>query len=181
MSAADPSEITTRRAVPADAALLAELGASTFTDTFAADNTPENLAQYLADAFGEEIQRAELEDPEISVFFAERNGAVVGYVMLREGPAPEDVRGFDVLEIARLYARRQDRGSGVGRALMQRAIREAAAGGKEALWLAVWERNASAMEFYRRWEFFEAGSKSFKLGDDLQNDLVMVRRIARES
>jgi diamine N-acetyltransferase len=181
MSAADPSEITTRRAVPTDAALLAELGASTFTETFAADNTPENLARYLSGAFGEEIQRAELEDADVTVYFAERGGEVVGYVTLREGPAPQAVHGLDALEIARLYARRLARGSGVGRALMQRAIREAAARGKEALWLAVWERNAPAMEFYRRWEFFEAGSQPFELGDDLQNDLVMVRRIARES
>ena len=78
MSVADPSEITTRRALPADAALLAELGASTFSETFAADNTPENLARYLAESFGEEIQRAELEDPDVSVFFAERDGEVVG-------------------------------------------------------------------------------------------------------
>lgn len=183
MSASAPSEITTRRALPGDAALLAELGASTFSETFAADNTPDDLAQYLAGAFGEAVQRAELEDPEVSVFFAERDGAVVGYVMLRDGAAPQEVSGVDdVLEIARLYARREARGSGVGSTLMQLAIREAAARGKDALWLAVWERNATAIDFYRRWEFFEAGvSKPFKLGDDLQNDLVMVRRIARES
>ena len=101
--------------------------------------------------------------------------------MLREGRAPEGVGDFEMLEIARLYARRASKGSGVGRALMQRALQEAAARGKDAIWLAVWERNAPAMAFYRRWEFFEAGSKSFKLGDDVQNDLVMVRRIARES
>ena len=183
MSAADPPEITTRRALPADAALLAELGASTFSDTFAPDNTPDNLVRYLAGAFGEEIQRAELEDPEVSVFFAERDGAVVGYGMLRDGPAPPEVRGVDdVLEIARFYARREARGSGVGRTLMQLAIREAAARGKDALWLAVWERNVTAIDFYRRWEFFEAGvNKPFQLGDDLQTDRVMVRRIARES
>jgi diamine N-acetyltransferase len=181
MSTSVPSEITTRRAVPSDAALLAELGASTFADTFAPDNSPENLAQYLSEAFGEEVQRAELEDPDVSVFFAEREGEVVGYVMLREGPAPQIVRGFEVLEIARLYAHRLAQGSGVGHALMQRAINEAAARGKEALWLGVWERNTRAIEFYRRWEFFEAGTQPFKLGGDQQNDLVMVRRIARES
>ncbi len=31
-----------------DAGLLAELGARTFSDTFAADNTPENMSDYLA-------------------------------------------------------------------------------------------------------------------------------------
>ena len=87
----------------------------------------------------------------------------------------------DLAEVRSLAVRPEAGGKGVGRALMQRAIREAAARGKEALWLAVWERNAPAIDFYRRWEFFEAGSQPFKLGDDLQNDLVMVRRIARES
>jgi diamine N-acetyltransferase len=182
MSSADAHpEITTRRAEPSDAALLAELGASTFTDTFAADNAPTDVAAYLSGTYGEEIQRAELEDPDITVFFAERNGEAVGYVMLREGPAPQVVRGFDLLEIARFYVRDSAKGTGVGPVLMQRAIHEAAVRGKEALWLGVWERNARAIEFYRRWEFFEAGSQPFKLGEDQQTDLVMVRRIARES
>ena len=181
MSADDSSEITTRRAAPSDAALLAALGRATFSDTFAADNTPEDMATYLAEAFGDDVQRAELENADVSVFFAERAGEAVGYVMLREGPAPPMVRGFDVLEIARLYATPHAKGTGVGRALMQRAIHEAAAHGKEALWLGVWERNTRAIEFYRRWEFFEAGSQPFTLGGDEQNDLVMVRRIARES
>jgi ribosomal protein S18 acetylase RimI-like enzyme len=174
-------EVTTRRADPGDATLLAELGASTFADTFAADNTPADIEAYLAESFGEAIQRAELEDPDVTVLFAEARGEVVGYVMLREGPAPQVVRGFDLLEIARLYVRGDAKGKGVGKVLMQRAIHEAASRGKEALWLGVWERNTRAIEFYRRWEFFEAGSQPFKLGDDQQNDLVMVRRIARES
>ena len=181
MSERVPQEITTRRADPSDAALLAELGASTFADTFAADNAPADIEAYLAESFGEKIQRAELEDPDVTVFFAERNGEVVGYVMLREGPAPQIVRGFYLLEIARFYVRGDAKGSGVGRVLMECAIHEAAARGKEALWLGVWEKNARAIDFYRRWEFFEAGSQPFKLGSDQQNDLVMVRRIARES
>jgi GNAT superfamily N-acetyltransferase len=161
--------------------VLAELGASTFAATFASENTPADMASYLAESFGEEIQRAELEHPDVTVFVAERGKDTVGYVMLREAPAPPALEGFDVLEIARLYVREHVKGAGVGRVLMQRAIHEAALRGKEALWLGVWERNARAREFYRRWEFFEAGAQSFKLGDDLQNDIVMVRRIARES
>jgi ribosomal protein S18 acetylase RimI-like enzyme len=181
MSSVAPPAIITRRASASDAALLTELGASTFADTFAAVNRPEDFALYMSQAFGEDIQRAELEDPDVSVYFAERGGDTVGYVMLRERPAPEVVQSFDVLEIARFYARRIAIGTGVGAVLMQRAIHEAAARGKEALWLGVWERNARAIEFYRRWEFFEAGSQPFILGNDPQTDLVMVRRIARES
>jgi len=173
--------VVLRRATPDDAALLTELGASTFTETFASVNTPEDFAAYMSASFGESIQRAELEDPLVTVYLAERGGDAVGYVMLRERPAPRMLGGHDALEIARLYARRSSIGTGVGGALMQRAIDEARARGKDALWLGVWEHNARALAFYRRWQFFEGGTQPFLLGSDLQTDLVMVRRIARES
>jgi len=40
--------VTIRRANSDDAKLLAELGAHTFEETFAADNTSEDMAAYLA-------------------------------------------------------------------------------------------------------------------------------------
>jgi diamine N-acetyltransferase len=181
MSSDATPAMTMRRATKDDAALLAELGASTFTETFAAANDPADFAAYLSAAFGEAIQRAELDDPDVTVIFAERDGEAVGYVLLREGPTPSMVGGFDALQIVRLYSRRSAIGTGVGATLMQHAVNEAAARGKEALWLGVWEQNARAIEFYRRHDFFEAGTQPFLLGTDLQNDLVMVRRIARES
>src|SRR6516165_10771278 len=51
-----------RRVTAEDAQLLAELGERTFRDAFADQNTAENLQLYLAQAFGEEKQRAELSD-----------------------------------------------------------------------------------------------------------------------
>ena len=180
MSGRRSSPLVTRLAGPADAALLAELGASTFAETFESVNAPDDFAAYVAAAFGEPIQRAELEDPETTVFFAERDGDAVGYVMLRERKPPSSV-DEDALEIARLYARRDAVGTGVGAALMQRALAEAAGRGKDAVWLGVWERNERAMRFYESWGFYRAGTQPFLLGTDLQTDHVMVRRIARES
>jgi ribosomal protein S18 acetylase RimI-like enzyme len=181
MSAGGRLPVTTRRAVPEDAPILTELGASTFRDTFEADNTAEDFAAYMAVAFAEPIQRAELEDADTTVFFAERAGQIVGYVMLREGKAPSCVASSDALQIARLYARRASLGTGVGGALMQRALAEAAARGKDAVWLGVWDRNLRAIRFYESWDFFQSGTQPFLLGADLQTDLVMVRRLARES
>src|SRR5436305_6994624 len=74
--------VTVRRADVADASTLAELAASTFTETFAEANTPEDFAAYMAAAFGESIQRAELEDENSTVFLAERDGEAVGYIMV---------------------------------------------------------------------------------------------------
>ena len=181
MSGSERSSIATRVAGPSDAALLTELGASTFAETFEAANTPDDFAVYMAAAFGEEIQRAELQDPDTTVYFAERDGDAVGYVMLREGRPPSSVSADDALQIARLYARQRELGRGVGAALMQRALAEAAGRGKDAVWLGVWDRNERAIRFYESWGFHRTGSQPFLLGSDLQTDLVMVRRLARES
>jgi diamine N-acetyltransferase len=181
MRTTNTAHVATRPARPDDAALLTELGASTFRETFESANTPEDFAAYMAAAFGEAIQRAELEDPDTTVFLAERDGEAVGYVMLRERKTPSTVELDDALEIARLYARKHAVGSGVGAALMQRALAEAAGRGKDAVWLGVWERNTRAIAFYESWGFHRCGTQSFLLGSDLQTDLVMVRRLARES
>ena len=61
---------------------------------------------------------------------------------------------------------------------MQRCLDEAAARDQRTIWLGVWERNARAIAFYRRWDFADVGSQSFQLGGDLQSDRVMVRRVA---
>ena len=173
--------IAIRPARPDDAALFTELAASTFRETFEQANAPEDFAAYMAAAFGEPIQRAELEDPATTVFFAERAGDTLGYGMVRERAAPSVAGMEEALEIARLYARKRALGSGVGAALMQRALAEAAGRGKDAVWLGVWEHNQRAIGFYEAWGFHRCGTQPFLLGTDVQTDLIMVRRIARES
>ena len=181
MNAPTSSSIATRPARLDDAALLTELGASTFRESFESANTPDDFAAYVAATFGESVQREELEDESSTVFLAEREGEAVGYIMLREGRTPSCVASSEALEIARLYARKATLGTGVGATLMQRALSEAAGRGKDVVWLAVWERNARAIRFYEEWDFHPTGTQPFLLGTDLQTDLVMVRRIARES
>jgi ribosomal protein S18 acetylase RimI-like enzyme len=68
-------------------------------------------------------------------------------------------------------------GRGVGAALMQAALREADARGCDAIWLDVWENNNRAIDFYRRWGFVEIGTQPFRLGNDTQRDLLMVRHV----
>jgi ribosomal protein S18 acetylase RimI-like enzyme len=157
-----------RIATAADAALLAELSERTFRETFAADNTPENMAAYLASAFSESIQAAELADEATIFLIAEIEGAPVGYAKLQ-------LDGDDTIEINRLYAATERIGSGVGAALMQASLDEASRRGREKVWLAVWDQNQRARAFYQKWGFEQVGSKPFVLGDDVQTDLVLTR------
>ena len=173
--------VTIRRATPADNALLAEIGARAFSDTFAADNTPENMAAYLAASFGPDRQAAELADPRGLFLIAEIEGQTAGYARLREGALPGPLPGAASaqrpMEIVRFYALKEWIGRGVGAALMTACLAEARQRGCGALWLDVWERNPRAIAFYRRWGFADVGTQAFLLGDDRQTDILMQRNL----
>lgn len=168
-----PALVAVRLADVRDAALLAELGERTFAETFAADNSSEDMAAYLAEAFSPSIQRAEVADPDAAFFVAEVEGRAAGYAKLYARAAPACVPGERQVEIARLYASREWLGRGAGARLMDRCVEEARAAGCEVLWLGVWERNLRAQAFYRKRGFRVVGEQSFRLGSDEQTDLVM--------
>jgi diamine N-acetyltransferase len=171
-----------RPATSADAARLSQLGATTFRETFEGENTPEDMARYLAEAFTPDRQAAEITDPAGTVLLAERRGQsgdaeLVGYVHLVSGPAPAAVQGPAPLELKRLYVARAWHGQGVGQALMDAALDAARARGAETLWLGVWERNPRAVAFYRKYGFTRVGEHTFVLGADAQTDWVLARPI----
>lgn len=170
-------DVTIRRGTLADAALLSELGARTFSETFAADNTPEDLAAYVATSFNLAQQTSELEDPGSSFLIAEVNGQAAGYAKLHDGEPEKGVEGAKPIELVRLYVSRDWLGRGVGEQLMRACIDEARQTGHETLWLGVWERNARAQAFYRKWNFRAVGEHMFQLGADLQRDILMERAL----
>ncbi len=170
-------DVTIRHANSDDARLLAELGASTFNETFAADNTSEDMDAYLAAHFSVEQQAAELAHPASSFLIAEVDGKAAGYAKLQAGEPPKDIEGAKPIELVRLYVSSEWFGRGVGEALMRACLDMARNAGHETLWLGVWERNARAQAFYRKWEFRAVGEHIFQLGADAQRDILMERAL----
>lgn len=166
-----------RRGEAHDAAILAELGARTFSETFLEHNNPADIAAFVADTYGPDKQAAELADPATIILVAELDGEAVGFAKLHAGPAPACVVGPAPIELARLYVARDQIGRGVGEALMRKVVEEAEGAGHATLWLGVWERNERAQRFYRRWQLEAVGAHVFVVGSDPQTDLVMSRGI----
>ena len=156
-----------------DAELLSTFGAKTFYDTFAKDNTPENMDLYLKGSFSPEIQLAELSAPDVIFLIAEEENEPIGYAQLILNSRHESLKSIKPLEIRRIYASQEYIGKGVGRELMKAAIREAGERKCACIWLDVWEKNPRAIQFYEKWGFKQVGTQTFKLGDDLQHDLIM--------
>lgn len=162
-----------RRATPPDAAALAELAARTFSDTFAAQNRPEDIEAYLAKAYGEVQQRREIEDPSIVTLLVD-DDALVAFAQLRGSHSDHG----DV-ELARFYVDREHHGRGIAQMLMRAAFDAARDLGGATVWLGVWEHNARAIRFYEKCGFRDTGSQPFILGSDVQTDRVMTLDLSR--
>ncbi|HKU74667.1 MAG TPA: GNAT family N-acetyltransferase [Pyrinomonadaceae bacterium] len=169
--------VSIRRANADDAKLLAELGARTFEETFAADNTSEDMDTYLAAHFSVDQQTAELAHSASTFLIAEVDGVAAGYAKLQAGDPPKEIGGAKPIELVRLYVSQEWLGRGAGAALMRACLDEAQSAGHETIWLGVWERNARAQAFYKKWDFRAVGEHMFQLGLDAQRDILMERAL----
>jgi diamine N-acetyltransferase len=168
---------TIRPGVPADAGPLASFAARIFEDTFGSANDPGDMALHLSTAYGLAQQTRELSDPAIGTLLVEIDGALAGYAQIREGKAPDCVRGAGPIEIQRFYVDRRWQGRGLAQELMNAVRKAAAVRGGRTLWLGVWERNERAQAFYRKCGFTDVGSQPFMLGLDRQTDRIMSRAL----
>ena len=156
-----------------DAAVLADLGRRTFHETFAADNTPEDMAAYTAEAFTVGRLAAELREPGAVYLVAEAPPNVLGFARLAPEAPPACITGPGPVRLVKLYVSADAIGSGVGAALMRSSVEWAGETGHRSLWLGVWEHNHRAKAFYERWGFVPVGTESFRLGGDDQTDVLM--------
>lgn len=169
--------IDIRRGVASDDAMLAEFAARTFSDTFAADNRPEDLQSHFAASYGVAQQRKELVDPDVITLLAVSNGGLVAYAQIRRSLPPACVTQDHVVELHRFYVDRPAHGSGIARMLMSEVRRAVLELGGRHVWLGVWERNARAIAFYKKTGFIDVGSHDFYVGSDRQTDRVLVARV----
>ena len=161
-----------------DGPTLAELGARTFRETFEAICSSRDLAEFLAEAYGDAIQRTELADPSRPALVLEIDGVPAGFLQLRLGHREPCIEGVRPVELQRIYLLREAQGGGHGAALMAAALRLARAWGADVIWLGVWEHNDRALAFYARHGFRVAGDHVFMIGQQVDRDLILVKDLA---
>lgn len=156
---------------------LIAISKETFYETFRADNTPENMANYLATAFTVEKMTKELNNPHSQFFFAMLDGEIAGYLKVNIDDAQTEKIPEAQLEVERIYIRKIFQKRGIGQLLMNNAIDIAQSKGYSAIWLGVWEKNPNAIRFYEKAGFIQTGSHSFYMGDEQQTDYILVKSI----
>ncbi|MEP7377472.1 MAG: GNAT family N-acetyltransferase [Chitinophagaceae bacterium] len=169
--------ITVRIAELKDAELIAEMSRQTFYDSFAKENTKENMDKFMNEKFTKESLMKEVGAERNIFLLAYEDDEPVGYVRMRENNIPPELGTDKAIEIARIYAVQTTIGKGVGRILMQKCIDIAREKKHHTIWLGVWEHNQRAIDFYTRWGFEKFASHEFILGNDVQNDWLMKREV----
>jgi ribosomal protein S18 acetylase RimI-like enzyme len=172
------SEISIKKVNATDVLALQKISRQTFYDTFAEQNTEEDMREYLEVNLSEEKLSTELNNPNSFFYFAIIEEIPVAYLKVNTGNAQSDLKNPNGFEIERIYVEKAFHGKKVADALFQKALSLAVELNYAEIWLGVWEENKKAIRFYEKNGFVPFDTHIFTLGTDEQTDILMKKIIA---
>jgi len=167
---------TLRRASAEDAGAASLIAGASFLETFAGILSGADVVAHVAAKSAPAAMAGWIADQGAVLTLAEHpnGGAPVGYSLLTPPDLPVTASRGDI-ELRRIYALSITRGTGLGAALMGRAIDDARALGRDRLLLGVLATNTRARAFYERQGFAVAGTRRFLVGATWHDDVVYAR------
>ena len=169
------TKTTIRRAGPADAEVMAALGAATFTEAFGHLYPPADLADFILSTHTVETAAAELADRAMAGWLAEKDGEAVAYALAGPCVLPHPEVTPACGELKRIYVSAAGQGEGLGTRLMDAALAWLERDGPRRLWIGVWSQNLGAQRLYERAGFAKVGEYEFKVGAIRDREFILSR------
>jgi ribosomal protein S18 acetylase RimI-like enzyme len=174
--------VVVEAATRGDLSDLADVAARTFPLACPPSATAANVAEFISANLSLERFADYLDDPRRAVLVGRGEGRIIGYAMLIDGVVDDAAvrRAVPVLpamELSKMYVLPDAHGVGAAAALMTAALDLASGRGNATVWLGVNQENRRAQKFYSKHGFLIAGTKTFQLGEGVENDYVMTRRL----
>jgi ribosomal protein S18 acetylase RimI-like enzyme len=166
-----------RLATLSDSPRLRELSETTFRDTYAEYNTPENMEKHVSKNFSLYQIDAELQDSANQYIVYENGNDLIGFVKMVRNHSTKGLTEDRAVEIERIYVLKSFHGKQLGRKLIDFCTEWAKEQNFEVIWLGVWEHNQNAIKFYEKMGYERFGEHTFTLGDEVQTDYVMKKKI----
>jgi GNAT superfamily N-acetyltransferase len=164
-----------RKAVVADAGLLAQMGAETFYESYSHGNTAEDMQQYINEHFTVAKMESFLAGENGEIYIAENDGEAVGYLQLAWPKEHDHFPGKQGMYIERVYVYQKFQGLKTGAAFIETSAECCSNSGCHYLWLTVWDQNTRAISFYKNQGFIPFGNTTFILGNDRQTDFLLYK------
>jgi len=153
---------------------LLNIGFQTFYEAFGPPvNDQEDILMYLKEKFSLSQIKKELSDKNSTFYFARIDNTTVGYLKLNQDQAQTEAVTGNGLEIERIYISKAYQGKAIGQLLLEKAIQIAKFKHKDLIWLGVWDKNIRAINFYKKNGFNVFDAHQFKLGKEIQTDIMM--------
>ncbi|MEE1202468.1 GNAT family N-acetyltransferase, partial [Bifidobacterium sp.] len=124
-----------------DVRTIRDLSIATFAETFASQNTEEDMEEYNERHFSTDVLQREIDNPDSTFLVAKVDGEPAGYMKVNVGAAQTEELLGNRMEIQRLYILDRYKSNGLGTRFMRSAFDMARAQGKSIIWLGVWEHN----------------------------------------
>ena len=169
--------IEIKKATILDLDSIQKISTQTFTETFAAVNTPENITDYIKNSLNPEQLTAELNNANSQFYIAYSDIEVVGYLKINFGDAQTESFNENALEVQRIYVLQNFHGKNIGQLLLDEVKKIAQITNVDSVWLGVWEENHRAIRFYTKNGFVVFDKHVFMMGNDEQTDLLMQLQI----
>src|SRR5258708_415941 len=115
--------IKLRKAKIEELPAVRELAIEVYTDTFAKDNTRENLEAFFRDSYSMEKFKAEFSEPDSTLYVALDDLKIIGFLRLRQSKEADHYLGSNHVELHRLYIHRDYHGSSVSKMFMEEALK----------------------------------------------------------
>ena len=166
-----------RKVEIADVEVLAKIAKQTFRETFAHDNTEEQLQEYFEETYNLRVLSTELEDPDSETYFIMHEEEIAGFLKVNWGNAQTERELENAFEIQRLYVLQTYQGFGLGKQLFEFALEHAEKNGFSWAWLGVWEHNTKAQVFYYRYGFEKFSQHRFMVGQKVDTDWLLKKKL----
>lgn len=166
-----------RDALPEDAPAVAALGREAFCAAFAHLYCAQDLDGFLAASHSPAKAAVEIADPAMRVHLAiGEDGALLGFCKLVLACGwPDHARAERVIELKQLYTDPAATGRGIGAALMEWALAQAATEKAGEMQLSVWSENDGAQRFYARYGFEKMADIHFMVGQQRDEEFLFAR------
>ena len=164
------SQVEMRKVNQDELSLLQKIAIQTFRETFAFDNTAEQLQNFFDEAYTLSALKLELADKESETYFILMSGKAAGFLKVNWGSSQTEQVLEDAFEIQRLYI--------LGKQLFEFALERAQISGLSWVWLGVWEKNVKAQLLYAKYGFERFSKHSFFVGNKVDTDWLLKKSLS---
>jgi len=174
-------EYPIRRLNEKDATELAKLAHDIFKITYEhrliGSFEQANFQIYLKKAFTESQMVQEINDMNVDYYGVFDQRKMIGYVKLNHGEGQSLKKGNDFLEIERFYLDPRYQRKGIGQHLFEFVSEWAKKNNFNHIWLRSWERNESAIKFYKKMGLEIVGTTVYKFEESDDLDYVFQKSL----